>query len=101
MGQASRCFIVGVCSSPDAHAVCPSSLNPDLCIRALHRPVPVRSRFRLDQVGHTSLERFEPGGSVSLGLKESLCGVVWRWLDQRVTLRVIIKGFNRVEEDVS
>ena len=41
--------------------------------RALHRPVPVRRRFRLDQVGHASLE---PGGSDSLRLKESLCGVV-------------------------
>ena len=48
-------------------------------------PVPVRRRFRLDQVGHASLE---PGGSDSLGLNESLCGVVWRWLDQRFSLRV-------------
>ena len=30
------------------------------CIRDLHRPVPVRGRFRFDQVGHVSLE---PGGS--------------------------------------
>ena len=47
--------------------------------------VPVRRRFRLDQVGHVSLE---PGGSDSLGLNESLCDVVWRWLDHRVSLRV-------------
>ena len=44
-----------------------------------------RRRFRLDQVGHVSLE---PGGSDSLGLNESLCDVLWRWLDQRVSLRV-------------
>ena len=74
-----------VCSSPHSHVVCPSLLNPHFCIRDLHRPVPVRRRFRLDQVGHVSLE---PGGSDSLGLNESLCGVVWRWLDQRVSLRV-------------
>ena len=36
-------------------------------------------------MGHVSLE---PGGSDSLGLNESLCGVVWRWLDQRFSLRV-------------
>ena len=83
IGQTSRCFMV--CSSPHSHVVCPSSLNPHFCIRDLHRPVPVRRRFRLDQVGHVSLE---PGGSDSLGLNESLCGVVWRWLDQRVSLRV-------------
>ena len=83
MGQTSRCFIV--CSSPHSHVVCSSSLNPHFCIRDLHRPVPVRRRLRLDQVGHASLE---PGGSDSLGLNESLCGVVWRWLDQRVSLRV-------------
>ena len=71
MGQTSRCFIV--CSSPHSHVVCPSSLNPHFCIRDLHRPVPVRRRFRLDQVGHVSLE---PGGSDSLGLNGSLCGVV-------------------------
>ena len=59
--------------------------NPHFCIRDLHRPVPVRRRFRLDQVGHVSLE---PEGSDSLGLNESLCGVVWIWLDQRVSLRV-------------
>ena len=82
-GQNSRCFMV--CSSPHSHVVCPSSLNPHFCIRDLHRPVPVRRRFSLDQVGHVSLE---PGGSDSLGLNESLCGVVWRWLDQRVSLRV-------------
>ena len=74
-----------VCSSPHSHVVCPSSLNPHFCIRDLHLPVPVRRRFRLDQLGHASLE---PGGSDSLGLNESLCGVVWRWLDQRFSLRV-------------
>ena len=74
-----------VCSSPHSHDVCPSSLNPHFCIRDLLRPVPVRRRFRLDQVGHVSLE---PAGSDSLGLNESLCGVVWRWLNQRVSLRV-------------
>ena len=83
MGQTNRCFIV--CTSPHSHVVCPSLLNPHFCIRDLHRPVPVRMRYRLDQVGHFSLE---PGGSDSLGLNESLCGVVWRWLDQRVSLRV-------------
>ena len=83
MGQTSRCFIV--CSSPHSHVVCSSSLNPHFCIRDLNRPVPVRRRFKLDQVGHASLE---PGGSYFLGLNESLCGVVWRWLDQRVSLRV-------------
>ncbi len=85
MGQISMCFIV--CSSPHSHAVCPSSLNPHFCIRDLHRPVPVpvRRRFRLDQVGHAS---FEPGGSDSLGLNESLYGVAWRWLYQTVSLRV-------------
>ena len=72
-GQTSRCFMV--CSSPHSHVVCPSSLNHHFCIRDLHRPVPVRRRFRLDQVGHVS---HEPGGSDSLGLNESLCGVVWR-----------------------
>ena len=72
MGQTSRCFMV--CSSPHSHVVCPSSLNPHFCIRDLHLPVPVRRRFRLDQVGHASLE---PGGSDSLGLNESLCGVVF------------------------
>ena len=83
MGQTSRCFIV--CSSPHSHVVCPSSLNPHFCIRDLHRPVSVRRRFRLDQVGHASLE---PGGSDSLGLNESLCGVVWTCLAQRVSVRV-------------
>ena len=73
MGQTIRCFIV--CASPHLHVVCPSSLNPHFCIRDWH----------LDQVGHVSLE---PVGSDSLGLNESLCGVVWRWLDQRVSLRV-------------
>ena len=74
-----------VCSSRHSHVVCPSSLNPHFCIRDLHRPVPVRRRFWLDQVGHVSLE---PGGSDSLGLNESLCDVVWRWMDQIVSLRV-------------
>ena len=74
-----------VCSSPHSHIVCPSALIPHFCIRDLHLPVPVRRRFRLDQEGHASLE---PGGSDSLGLSESLCGVVWRWLDQRFSLRV-------------
>ena len=82
-GCGSMCFMG--CSSPHWHVVCPSSLNPHFCIRDLHRPVPVRRRFRLDQVGHVSLE---PGRSDSLGLNESLCGVVWRWLDQRFSLRV-------------
>ena len=36
-------------------------------------------------MGHASLE---PGGSDSLGLKESFCGVVWIGLDQRVSLRM-------------
>ena len=48
MGQTNRSFIV--CSPPHSHAVCPSSLYPHFCIRALHRPVPVRRRFRLDHV---------------------------------------------------
>ena len=34
--------------------------SPFLHLRDLHRPVPVRRRFRLDQVSHVSLE---PGGS--------------------------------------
>ena len=60
-------------------------VEPNFGISALRRPVPVRRRFRLDQVDHASLE---PGGSVSLWLKKSLCGVVWGRLDQRVSLRV-------------
>ena len=98
MEQTSRCFVF--CSSPHSHVVCPSSFNPHFCIRDLHRPLPVRRRFRLDQVGHVSLE---PGDSDSLGLNESLCSVVWRWLDQRVSLRVWAlpsRGFDRVEEAV-
>ena len=75
--QTTRCLII-----MSSHAACPSSLYPHFCIGALHRPVPVRRWFRLD---HASLE---PGGSVSLRLKESLCVVVWRWLDKRVSLRV-------------
>ena len=58
-----------VCSSPHSHSVCPSSLNPHFCIRDLHLAVPVRRRFRLDQVGHASLE---PGGSDSLGLSDTV-----------------------------
>ena len=65
-GQTSRCFMV--CSSPHSYVVCPSSLNPHFCIRNLHRPVPVRRRFRLDQVGHVSLE---PGGSDSLAVRNA------------------------------
>ena len=83
MGQTSKCVIV--CSSPHSHVVCPSSLNSHFCITDLHRPVPVRRRFRLDQVGHASLE---PGGSDSLGLNESSCVLVWRWLDQISSIRV-------------
>ena len=83
IGHTSKCFIV--CSSPHSHVVCPSSLNNHFCIRDFHRPVPVRRRFRLDQVCHASLEL---GGSDSLGLNGSLRGVVWRWLDQRASLRV-------------
>ena len=75
MGQTSKRFIV--CPSPHSHVVCPSSLNPHLCLMDLHRPVPVQRRFRLHKVGHASLE---PGGSDSLGLNKSLCGVVWTWL---------------------
>ena len=43
-------------------------------------------RFRLDQVGHRA--SLEPGCSDSVGLHESSCGVVWIWLDQRVSIRV-------------
>ena len=43
MGHTSRCCIV--CSSPHSHVVCPSSLNPQLCIRDAHRPVPVHSEY--------------------------------------------------------
>ena len=64
---------------------------------ALHRAVPIGRRVRLDQVDHASLE---PGGSDSLGLTESLRGVVWRWLDQSADA-VMIKRFNIVEEAVS
>ena len=65
---------------------------PFFCIpiMTLHRASPVWRRFRLDQVGHASLE---PRGSDSLGTKESLCGVVWRWLDQRGSLRVRAANF--------
>ena len=83
MGQTNRCCIV--CSSPHSHVVCPSSLSPHICITDLHRPGPVRRRFRLDQVGHASLE---PGGCDSLGLNDSSCILVWRWLDQRFSLQV-------------
>ena len=98
MGQTSRCFIV--CSSPHSHVVCPSSLNPHFCIRDLHRPVPVRRWFRLDQVGHASPE---PGGSD-----------YWDWMRACVVLSgygwtresvfecgAAVKGFNKVEESVS
>ena len=91
-----------VCSSPHSHVVCPSSLNPHFCIRDLHRPVPVRRRFRLDQVGHVSLE---PGGSDSLGTE---CELVWCCLvemagpeSQSSSAGAAIKGFNIVEEAVS
>ncbi len=87
MGQTSRCFIV--CSFQHSHAVRLSLLNPHFS----------ESVFRLCIVqslsgGYLGLTRWlvpaslEPGGSDSLGLKESLCGVVWRWLDQRVSLLV-------------
>ena len=69
--------------------------------RALHRPVPVRRRFRLDQVGHDSLE---PEGSDSLRLKESLvlcCMKMTGPGGQSSSLGAAIKGFNRVEEAVS
>ena len=46
MEQSSRRF--NVCSTLHSHFVCPSSLNSYFCIRALHRPIPVRRRFRLD-----------------------------------------------------
>ena len=85
------CFVV--CSFRHSHVVCPSSLNPHFCIRDLHRPVPVRRRSRLDQVGHVSLE---PGGSDTLGLNESL-----RWCcmemagpeNQSSSAGAAIKGF--------
>ena len=68
MGQTSRCFIV--CSIIPTFTSCLSILGAYQFLRkALPHPVPVRRRFRLDQVGHASLE---PGGSDSLGLKESL-----------------------------
>ena len=44
--RTSRCFIVY--SSPHSHTARPSSLYPHFCIRALHHPVPVQRRFRLD-----------------------------------------------------
>ena len=62
---------------------CLSSLHPHFCMMVLHRPATVRRRFRLDQVASR-----ETGGSDSLALKESLCSVASRWLDQRVSLRV-------------
>ena len=99
MGQTSRCFIV--CSSPHSHVGCPSSLSPHFCIRDLHRPVPVRMRFRLDKVGHVSLE---PGGSDSLGLNESLCGFCLEMAgpaSQFSSAGAAIKGFDRVEKAVS
>ena len=102
MGQNSRCTCFNVCSSPHSHVVCPSSLNPNFCIRDLHRPDPVRRRFRLDQVCHALLE---PGGSDSLGLNESL--QVWCCLEmagpegQSSSAGAAIKWFNRVDEAVS
>ena len=57
---------------PHSHIVCPSSLYPHFCIRVLHHSAPVRRRFRLDQVGHTSLE---PGGSDSLRLYSQRSGL--------------------------
>ena len=94
MGQTSRYFIV--CSSQHEHAVCPSSLNLHFSKLTLHRRVPVRRRFRLDQVGHASLE---PGGSDSLGLNESL---VWCCLEmagpegQSSSAVAAMKGFNKL-----
>ena len=41
---------------PHLYVFCSSSLNTHFYIRDLHTPVPVRRRFRLDQVGHASLE---------------------------------------------
>ena len=49
-------------------------------------------------MGHASLE---PGGSDSLGLKESLCVVAWRWLDQSSSAGAATEGINRVKEAVS
>ena len=37
----------------------------------------------LSQVGQVSLE---PDARDSFGLRDSLCGVVWRWLDHKVIL---------------
>ena len=88
LGQASRCLIV--CSSPRSHDVCLSSLYPRFSIGTLRRPDLVQRRF--------GLASLEPGGSDSLGLKESSCGVVWRnWW----TRGSAIKAFNRIEEDMS
>ena len=53
-------------------------------------------------MGNASLES---GGSDSLGLHESLCGVVWRCMagqeGQYSSAGAAVKGFNRVEEAVS
>ena len=76
MGQTSRCF--AVCSSPHSHVVCPSWLNSHFCIRYLHRPVPVRRRFTLDQVGHASVDPRHAGVDLSrkqwVKLNRLLCG---------------------------
>ena len=93
IGQTSRCFMV--CSSPHSHVVCPSSLNPHFCIRDLHRPVPAQRRFRLDQVGHVSLE---PGCSDSLGLNESLCGIVHQ-LHTFVSVNFLVTGHTKFGPD--
>ena len=63
-------------------ARCPSSLNPHFCVRTLHRPVPIRGWFRLDQVCHASLE---PGGSDSLGWRRAC---------------VVLSGYGRTRQSV-
>ena len=52
-----------------------TSLYLNLSVGALHRPVPVRRRFRIDQVDQASLE---PGGSATLGAEGEL---VWCCLE--------------------
>ena len=64
--------------APPPHDDCPSSCDPRLCMRALLRPVPVRRRSSLGQTRDASLEL---AVSDYLGLKESLCGEFWRWMD--------------------
>ena len=58
-----------------------------------------RGDVGLTSVSHVSLEH---GGSDSLGQKDSLCGVVWRWLDEKVSQysSVGAQVFSRVEEAV-